>query len=286
MTTLTSLEKIYDSMIYDLHSHTNFSDGMLTPSELIVRAKKMGVSTLAITDHDTISAFKHIKIQNDHSINIVPGIEFSTSWKKINIHILGLNFKLNSTALKEGVRFQEKARSQRAIMISEKLDDIGFKRSLDGALRLAKNENIGRPHFAQHLVNIGAVDNIDQAFRKYLGVGKPGDIKSFWASLPQIIKWIKEAEGTAVLAHPKKYKLTRTKLKHLIDDFILAGGQGLEVVSGNQNPETTKDLAKLCIEKKLLASCGSDFHKPGETWAELGNFAKITSSCIPVWDCW
>jgi len=275
-----------DSMIYDLHSHTNFSDGLLDPPELIDRAIKMGVDALAITDHDTISAFEHIDIKNNHSIKIIPGIEFSTSWKKINIHILGLNLKLESVALKKGVSFQKEARSRRAVLIAEKLSDMGFKGSLEGASNIAKNENIGRPHFAQYLVNIGAVNNIDQAFRKYLGAGKPGDIKSFWADLSQIVSWIKEAGGTAVLAHPKKYKLTRNKLKYLLDDFILAGGQAIEVISGNQNPEITKDLANLCLEKKLLASCGSDFHRPGQSWAELGNIPRLPSSCIPVWDTW
>ena len=275
-----------NSMIYDLHSHTNLSDGLLDPTELIDRAITMGVGTLAITDHDTISAFEHIDIQNNHSIKIIPGVEFSTSWKKINVHILGLNLQLESAALKEGVSFQKEARSRRAIMIAEKLNDIGFKESLEGVFNIAKSENIGRPHFAQYLVNIGAVNNIDQAFKKYLGAGKPGDIKNLWAELPQIVKWIKEAGGTAVLAHPKKYKLTSTKLKNLLDDFIIAGGQAIEVISGYQNPEITKDLANLCLEKNLLASCGSDFHRPGEAWAELGHIPKLPSSCKPVWSNW
>ena len=89
-----------------------------------------------------------------------------------------------------------------------------------------------------------------------------------------------------MLAHPKKYKLTSTKLKNLLDDFIIAGGQAIEVISGYQNPEITKDLANLCLEKNLLASCGSDFHRPGEAWAELGRIPKLPSSCKPVWNNW
>ena len=96
----------------------------------------------------------------------------------------------------------------------------------------------------------------------------------------------KEAGGTAVLAHPKRYKLTSTKLKNLLDDFIIAGGQAIEVISGYQNPEITKDLANLCLEKNLLASCGSDFHRPGQAWAELGHIPKLPSSCKPVWNNW
>jgi len=277
---------MFNPIKYDLHCHTNCSDGQLTPTQLVDRAIEMGVNALAITDHDTVAAFQHINIKENSSIKIIPGIEFSSSWQKINVHILGLNLKLDSASLKAGVKFQQAARSKRAAMIASKLDNLGFKGSLTGAANIAKNGNIGRPHFAQYLVDIGAVKDIEQAFKKYLGSGKPGDIKNFWADLPQIISWIKEAGGIAVLAHPKKYKLTRNKLKRLLDDFIQAGGEGMEVISGNQSPDITKDLANLCLEKKLLASCGSDFHRPGQPWAELGHIPILPVSCTPIWNNW
>ena len=277
---------MFNPIKYDLHCHTNCSDGQLTPKQLVDRAIEMGVNALAITDHDTIAAFQYINIKENSSIKIIPGIEFSSSWEKINVHIIGLNFKLDSTSLETGIKFQQAARSQRAAMIASRLDNLGFKGSLAGAANIAKNGNIGRPHFAQYLLDIGAVKDIDQAFKKYLGSGKPGDVKNFWADLPQIVSWIKEAGGIAVLAHPKKYKLTRNKLKRLLDDFIEAGGEGMEVISGNQSPDITKDLENLCIEKKLLASCGSDFHRPGQAWAELGHIPTLPLSCIPIWKHW
>jgi len=277
---------MHTSTTYDLHCHTNCSDGLLTPTELVSRAVKMGVHTLAITDHDTVTAYQQINLEENLPIKIIPGVEFSSYWQKINVHVLGLNVQLDSPALKAGVAFQNAARLQRAALIADKLDQLGFKGSLVGANSIANNGNVGRPHFAQYLVNIGAVTDINQAFKKFLGSGKPGDIKSFWADLPQIISWIKEAGGIAVLAHPAKYKLTRTKLKNLLNDFIQAGGEGMEVISGNQNPAITKDLANLCVEKKLFASCGSDFHQPGQPWAELGHIPQLPLVCSPVWEHW
>ena len=273
-------------MKYDLHCHSNCSDGTLTPTELVGRAIEMGVQTLAITDHDTINAYHHLNLKESLPIKIVPGIEFSSCWGKMNIHIVGLNVQLDSDSLKAGVAFQNIARQKRAAMIANKLVQLGFKEALAGATAIANNGNIGRPHFAQYLVNIGAVSDINQAFKKFLGSGKPGDIKQFWADIPQIVRWINEAGGTAVLAHPKKYQLTRTRLKHLLDNFIEAGGQGMEVISGRQDANITKDLAGLCVEKKLLASCGSDFHRPGQAWAELGRISELPIACSPVWEHW
>ena len=122
------------------------------------------------------------------------------------------------------------------------------------------------------------------AFKKYLGDGKTGDVKQHWADLPQIIEWIRDANGIAVLAHPLKYKLTRTKLKRLVDSFIQAGGQGMEVISGQQSPQHTREMGQLCADRDLLASCGSDFHMPGKVWAELGGFSALPADLTPVWD--
>jgi len=246
----------------------------------------MGVSTLSITDHDTVNAYQQLEPLDQWPIQIIPSIEFSSHWQKINVHVVGLNVQLDSDALKEGVAFQHKARQQRAKMIAQKLHQLGFQGTLAGAAAIANNDNIGRPHFAQYLLNIGAVSNIAQAFKKYLGPGKAGDIRQLWADLPQVIQWIRKAGGTAVLAHPTKYKLTRTKLKLLLDDFIEAGGQGMEVVSGKQTPAVTRDMLTICNEKNLFASCGSDFHRPGQPWAELGKFPEFPSNCTPVWEHW
>ena len=270
-------------MIFDFHSHTTFSDGVLTPTELISRAIEKGVDCLAITDHDTLDAYQHLP--PDHApINLVTGIELSTQWQKSGIHVLGLNLDLNSESIKFAASSQTAARLQRARQIGERLEKKGIKDAFDGASRLSVGGYIGRPQFARYLVEIGRVDTISAAFKKYMGDGKAGDVRQHWADLPQVIEWIRDANGIAVLAHPMKYKLTRTRLKRLLECFIDAGGQAMEVVSGQQLQQQTRDMAELCEKYGLLASCGSDFHMPGKPWSELGVFASLPTNVIPVWE--
>jgi predicted metal-dependent phosphoesterase TrpH len=270
-------------MIFDLHSHTTLSDGVLTPHELISRAIEKGVDCLAITDHDTLDAYKKIPLDQDR-IKLVAGIELSTQWQTTGVHILGLNVDIQSDAMKTAVSSQSAARLQRARKIGERLEKKGIKDAFDGANKLSAGDYIGRPHFARHLVNIGKVDSMNAAFKKYMGDGKAGDVKQHWADLAQIVEWIRDANGIAVLAHPLKYKLTRTRLKKLLDDFKQAGGQGMEVVSGQQLPYQTTEMARLAEQQGLLASCGSDFHMPDKHWAELGKFPPLPRNVKPVWE--
>ena len=272
-------------MNVDLHCHTNVSDGALTPAELIELAYERSIDMLSITDHDTLAAYQGLD-QGSDRLRIVPGIEFSSQWRKSGVHIVGLNLNLNSDEILLGVAQQSKARSERGEKISEKLQRLGFDNCLEGAKGYTSGGEVGRPHFAQHLVAIGAVTNIAQAFKKYLGAGKAGDIKEQWADLDTVIGWIRAAGGVAVLAHPVKYKMTRTKLVSLLDDFTAAGGEGLEVISGLQIPSVTRDLAALCRTHHLLASCGSDFHSSGQPWASLGMVAQLPDNLTPVWSRW
>jgi 3',5'-nucleoside bisphosphate phosphatase len=268
-------------MNIDLHTHTNASDGKLAPVELLQRAEAKGIELLSITDHDTVAAYSKIKRP---LLTLIPGIEFSTFWNRTGIHIVGLNIDLQSNAITEAIAFQSTARHKRAEAIATNLESKGIKDAFTGAGKIAGNNNIGRPHFAEYLVQTGTCVSIEEAFKKYLGAGKSGDIKKFWATMPQIIDWIHAAGGIAVLAHPLTYKMTRSKLSLLLDDFIAAGGQGIEVVSGKQLPHETRDLARLCNQKKLMASCGSDFHQPGKSWIELGQFPPLPKDCDPVWE--
>lgn len=270
-------------MIFDLHSHTAFSDGVLSPRELVLRATENGVDVLAITDHDTVDAFQDLPPACE-KITLVPGIEFSTQWESAGVHVLGLNIDPASDAISAGTRFQTDARAERAQRIGENLEKQGIEGAFAGASALSAGSYIGRPHFAQHLVNTGQSKSMQAAFKQYLGMGKAGDVRQHWAGLAQVIEWIRDANGIAVLAHPLKYKMTRTRLKRLLDRFIQAGGQGMEVVSGKQLPYQTAAMAQLCAEKNLLASCGSDFHMPDKVWAELGKFAPMPRSVTPVWD--
>lgn len=272
-------------MKIDLHTHTLVSDGLLSPSDLISRAAARGVDVLSITDHDSIGAYGILGNLAAYPIKIIPGIEFSTQWRGIGVHIVGLNLDLTSASILLGVAHQEHARELRAELISNQLIKAGLPINYERVKELANGMNVGRPHFAQHLVELSVVKDVATAFKKYLGNGKIGDVKQCWAELPQIIEWITDAGGTAVLAHPLKYKLTRTKLSLLLDDFIEAGGRGLEVVSGKQAPDKTSLLGKMCLQKGLLASCGSDFHQPS-SWSEIGNMSAVPKACPTVWSDW
>lgn len=272
-------------MIFDLHCHTHFSDGLLSPEAVIARAKERGVAVLAITDHDTIAAVGIAqKAAVESGITLISGIEFSSQWGKGGVHIVGLGVDINSPALITAIEFQEQARIARARAIADRLSKAGFPDALVGAQAIAGNATLGRPHFAQYLVAIGEVKNINTAFKKYLGAGKPADVKYQWPLMDQVIAWIHAAGGVAVLAHPAKYELTRTKMCAMIDSFVAAGGDALEVISGLQPAALTEDLLRIANARALHASCGSDFHVPDQPWQELGSFGKLPANAKPVWE--
>lgn len=273
-------------MNVDLHTHTTASDGRLAPHELIAAARDAGVTLLSITDHDTVSAYRATVARAFGPLHLVAGVEFSTTWRRAGIHVLGLNIDPTSDAIIAATAHQQSARTQRAVRIAQRLQRCGIADALAGAQALTANGAVGRPHFAQFLVDGGFVKDTTQAFRKYLGAGKAGDVKQHWASLAQIIDWIRDGGGTAVLAHPAKYGLTRTKRLALIGEFRRLGGEGLEVISGRQDPQITESLAASATAHRLLATCGSDFHRPGQPWARLGLPLTLPAQCRPVWDVW
>lgn len=277
---------MHDTMRYDLHTHTTASDGALTPESLIARAIEMNVSCVSITDHDTVDAFTVLSAIEANDITVIPGIELSTTWSGRNIHILGLNVDPENTVLLNGVRLQKQARIERAHKIASRLRSTGISDLLDKAIHRANGATIGRPHFAEILVEEGAAANLKAAFRKYLGNGKPGDVRQYWADMVTVIDWIHAAGGTPALAHPGHYKLTNSKLRKLAKDFVNVGGQAIEVCNGMQSDVLTSKLAVLCNDLGLMASCGSDFHNANNSWSEVGKFSPLPKSCNPVWESW
>ena len=283
-------------MIFDLHTHSTASDGKLDPLELIQNAIDNKVDVLSITDHDTLDAYQNKNFEQylskNSAIKIIPGIELSAQWhygkSSTGIHIVGLNVDLNNEILKQGVKQQQLARQQRAEIIAAKLEKNGLANALAGAQKYAKNNLsngiVTRPHFAQYLIEMGFCKTQDQAFKKYLGGNKLGDINRFWASVPEVVSWIIQSGGVAVLAHPNKYNFTRTKLLKLLSDFKEADGEAMDVLSGNQSPHITQNLSQICQQQNLLASLGSDFHDPTFQWGRLGMHQKLPKGCAPVWD--
>ena len=277
---------ILTRMLADLHSHTTASDGSLDTGALVAIAEAAKIDMLAITDHDTVAGLQAFSPEPGSRCRIIPGIELSTTWRKTAIHVLGLNIDINSRALADGIERQQTARCERADVIAARLGKLGLHGTLEGAMTLAGAAGVSRVHFANYLVESAQVKSLQEAYGKYLGPGKPGDVKSLWASLDEVIEWIAAAGGVSVLAHPAKYRLTNLKLEELVHDFRAAGGQGLEVLSGKQDASLTRRLGKLANRMGLMASCGSDFHRPGQGWAELGAVQSLPADCTPVWAHW
>ena len=273
--------------LFDLHSHSHYSDGILSPAELVLRAKQQKVDALALTDHDNIDGLSEATAAAASAdMVLIPGIEFSCQWQNRGVHIVGLNINPHDSELLLAIQEQRNARQQRAELIAEKLARVGVPDALAGAKRIAEGGALGRPHFARYLVEAGFVKNINQAFKRYLGAGKTGDVKQAWPALSAVVSWIVHAGGVAVLAHPAKYKMTRSKLCAMVADFKQAGGEGIELVCGRQSPEVTSNIVNIAKQYKLLGSCGSDFHIPDQPWQELGQFGGYPSEVQPVWSRW
>jgi len=273
---------------YDLHSHTKYSDGSLSAQALIALAIEWGITHLAITDHDTVQAHLQLAENNNsyatEKINIIKGIELSSQWNNMGVHIVGLNIDIHSTAITTAVNHQTRLRIERVKTIAKKLLQRGFPDITQGAKILAGDGQVGRPHIAQHMVDEGLVSSVGQAFNKYLGAGKVGDISSVWPDLECVVEWINAAGGVAVLAHPSRYKMTRTKRRRLMADFSDAGGQAIEVCAGNQVPGVAEEMAAVCDEFGFHASVGSDFHNPDYKWVKLGQYPRLPKACRPVWE--
>lgn len=271
-------------MIYDLHTHSTASDGSLSPTQLVQLASTNGVETLALTDHDTTEGIKEaVAAAKDNNINIINGIEFSVTWQDKTIHVVGLNIDIENNDLKAGINHLQTYRLKRAQAISEQLDvQAGIEGALEGAESFSQSSMIGRVHFAQFLVKNGYAKDIKQVFKKYLIKNKPGYVKDTWASLEDVIHWITQAGGIAVIAHPARYQLKLKKLRILVDAFANMGGRAIEVVSGSQCADEIPKMSRLAEEFNLHASIGSDFHSAEMSWNRLGKFPALPLSCKPI----
>lgn len=268
----------------DLHCHSKASDGALTPAEVVARAAENGVTHLALTDHDTIAGLPEARAAAaEHGITLINGIELSCVWRSHTIHVIGLDFDETDDAFLAALARQHDNRWQRAGLIAEKLSRLKVDGLLEKATEQAGGNVPGRPHFAQVLVDEGVVPKIVHAFKRHLGAGKPGDVKACWPELEEVVSWIARAGGIAVLAHPRKYRLTATRLRDLTADFCRAGGRGIEVSVSGQSSGDLGFVAELARREQLLASQGSDFHFPGAPWCELGKIIKMPEGLEPVW---
>ncbi|MGQ7818111.1 PHP domain-containing protein [Metapseudomonas furukawaii] len=275
-------------MQIDLHCHSTASDGALAPAALVARAHERGVRLLALTDHDTLEGLAEARTAAEAlDMQLVNGIELSCTWGGATIHVLGYGFATDAPALVAAIADLHAGRWARAEEIARRLAAKGMPGALEGAR--AVQQELGdsgnapaRPHFAEFLVRNGFVRDRADAFRKWLGAGKLGDVKQHWPTLEDAVGTLRSAGAWVSLAHPWQYNLTGAKRRRLVADFIRAGGQALEVVNGLQPADQVGSLAILAREFGLLVSAGSDFHAPCD-WSELGLYRPLPDDLPPLW---
>jgi len=271
--------------VYDLHCHSTASDGALSPAEVVLRAHEHGVTTLALTDHDTTVGLAEAQNQAAATgIKFIPGIELSASWSGMCFHIVGIGIDPAYPPLAEATYNLQKTRMERAEKIAEKLEKKRIPGALEAVLKAAGEGMITRTHFADFLVAQNHVSTQQEAFDRYLAKGKPAYVATPWAELELAVSWIRESGGVAILAHPLRYNLSANAMKRLLTVFKAAGGKGIEVVTGRCNADEIKRAAAYATRFELAGSTGSDFHNPENQWVELGRLAPLPGNITPVWE--
>ncbi|MEW8507752.1 MAG: PHP domain-containing protein [Candidatus Thiodiazotropha sp.] len=273
--------------VYDLHSHSTASDGTLRPGELVARAAAAGVRVLALTDHDTTSGIEEARAAAlESGLVLIPGVEISVTWSGQTVHIVGLNLDPQHRPLQQGLSKIRAFRDWRAREIAGRLEKAGINGAFEGALALSNGTLVSRTHFARYLVQQGVVSDERKVFKHYLVKGKPGFVPGQWAALADALAWIHGAGGVAVIAHPARYRMTRSKLRRLFAEFAELKGEAIEVVSGSHNRDDWFTMAKHARDFGLRASAGSDFHSPDNPWIELGRLPMLPDGCSPLWSNW
>lgn len=271
----------------DLHAHSTASDGCLTPAKLFERAHEYGVRVLALTDHDTLEGLPEARAAAHRlGMDFVPGVEISVTWNGGTVHIVGLGVDEKVAELDEGLAGLRRFRDGRAQEIGRRLERSGYSGMYERAHALSNGRLISRTHFARALVETGHADSVSAVFRSFLVRGKPGHVSGEWASLEDAVGWIRAAGGQAVIAHPARYKMTRTRLRTLLGEFVDVGGEGLEVISGSHSRDEMFTMAAHARDFGLLGSAGSDFHDPANPWVELGRLPPMPGGVRPIWQEW
>jgi len=276
---------VNDILNADLHCHSRVSDGTLEPEQLAARARANGVELWALTDHDEIGGQQRaMEAALALGMPYLTGTEISVSFAHKVVHVVGLGFDHENEQLREGLRQTRGGRERRAHEMAAGLAKVGIHGAFEGARQYVGNpELISRTHFARFLVEAGHCNDVSEVFRRFLTEGKPGFVEHRWAGLGEAVRWITEAGGVAVIAHPARYGFTPTEEYALITEFMTHGGRGIEVVTGSHSAAEAVQYAGVAEEFGLLASRGSDFHSPDESRTDLGLLDLLPGRLNPVW---
>ncbi len=269
----------------DLHCHSVVSDGTLTPEDLAARAKAGGVDLWALTDHDEVGGQQRAQAAAQAlGLDYLNGVEISVTFADTTVHIVGLGFDAADPQLVQGLADTRDGRGPRAREMAAQLAQAGIPGAYEGALKYVGNPAlVSRTHFARFLVDAGVCRDTQEVFRKYLTEGKPGYVPHRWAGLGDAVRWITQAGGVAVVAHPARYRFNATLEYALFSEFKQHGGQGVEVVTGSHTPAEALRYTGVAREFGLAASRGSDFHSPTESHIDLGRLPPLPADLTPVW---
>ncbi|MGE4595132.1 MAG: PHP domain-containing protein [Gammaproteobacteria bacterium] len=268
----------------DLHNHSYYSDGVLSPSAVVALASESGCDLFALTDHDTTDGLNEaIEAAAELPVNLVTGVEISAFWRNMTIHIVGLNVDIKNETLQAGLQHNQALRTERAEKIALGLRRAGIADAMEKTQALSKTPMLTRTHFAQMLIGEGYCKDMKTVFRRFLVGKKPGGTRVEWKEFDEVINWIHAAGGKAVLAHPFRYRMTNTKIKKMLLDFKEAGGDGMEVVTATSTPDEISWSAQWASEFNLLSSCGSDYHGWPNQRIQMGRLADLPEYSNEIW---
>jgi len=255
----------------DLHTHSTFSDGSYTPTELVEKASEIGLEGLALTDHDTVDGLEELlHAECDTQIERIAGVELSAEYSPGTMHILGYHIDIHNEDLCAKLALIREARETRNYRILEKLNELGLELTWDEVAEYAGSEVVGRPHFAQAMIARGYCKDKQTVFDKYLAKGKQAYVNRARLDPGECIELIRNAGGVVVLAHPITLKLTKRKTRELIEQLVDLGLQGLECYYSEYSPKNHKEMLELATDLGLVMTGGSDFHGAANPAVKLG----------------
>ncbi len=244
----------------DLHTHTTASDGQDTPAELVNFAVQQGVSILGVTDHDTIDAIGELQTHaDDADITLVPGVELSTTVDFAEVHVLGYFVDIEDTDFTGALKDLARNRVNRVIRIIEKVQSLGYDIDGDSIVAQAEFGSIGRPHVARALMDIGAVEDVNEAFERFLKAGRPGYVPRDPFHPEDAVRLLTRNGAIPVLAHPFSTRDIEGTLKRLVPE----GLKGLETYYAEYSPEEHQQIRRVADEWELIPTGGSDYHGVG-----------------------
>ena len=276
----------------DLHTHSNISDGTLSPEQLVRAANEVGIHTLALTDHDTMDGLIQAEeIAKELGIQLISGVEISSQWsrpatnKTYGVHIVALNMQ-NPAPLLVLLEQQKQIRAIRAKQICDLLIPLIGEDIYADVIAKVDNipDRVTRTHIARSLMEKGYVSRVQQAFDKYIKEGKKAYVKFDGLGLEDTIRVIHESGGYAVLAHPTRYDLSATNVRYLIEIFAQFGGDAIELPPVIEQLGTRQMVDRMIAEFNLKISVGSDFHGDNMPWIKLGNIPKVKEGQVGIWE--